>query len=289
MPTIRGWKSVAGPPAPVSWERREYLSPDRQWNVIYHTPREWHMGADGWQVQLLHEGHDVRRQHRELSRLAGAKGFRCEVDLQPWSHDSKALVFLTWDDDPVHIYNVAAKSLHHVPCGSGFIRSVQWSPDIDRLLVTSGTGALLVDQSGKWRGSATWRLASDEHPHTYWTQTGKWFFLLARESASGRVKLTFYAGEDGAPGDACDLDPRDLVPYDAEHYGDLPRGRFSLVVTSSMRSVGLLLDTWHSVQFHQPSATLYLAVYRPVSPVYRLNGEQLCNVEERWVAVELAT
>ena len=49
-------------------------------------------------------------------------------------------------------------------------------------------------------------------PHTYWTPTGKWFFLLARESTSGRVKLTFYAGEDGAAGDACDLDPIDIRP-----------------------------------------------------------------------------
>jgi hypothetical protein len=247
------------------------------------------MGAAGWQVQLRHYGRNVWRHHRILSRLAGTRGFRCETDLQPWSHDSEALVFLTWDDDPVHIYDVAAKSRLRVPCGSEFIRSVQWSPDIDRLLVTSGTGALLVDRGGNQRGSATWRLASDESLHTYWTPTGNRFFLLARESASGRVKLTFYAGADGAAGDVCDLDPMDLVPYDAEHYADLPRGRFSLIVTSSMRSVGLLLDTWHSVQFHQPSATLYLAVYRPVSPVYRLNGEQLSNVEERWVAVELAT
>ena len=49
------------------------------------------------------------------------------------------------------------------------------------------------------------------------------------------------------------------------------------------------LSPWHSVQFHQPSATLYLAVYRPASPVYRLNGERLCNVKEQWIAVELAT
>ena len=55
-----------------------------------------------------------------------------------------------------------------------------------------------------------------------------------------------------------------------------------------MGAVGDLLDTWHGFQFHQPSATLYLAVYRPVSSIYRRDGEWLCHVEERWVAVELA-
>jgi hypothetical protein len=101
--------------------------------------------------------------------------------------------------------------------------------------------------------------------------------------------LTFHAGEDGACGEAHELDPSDLVPYDAERFADLPRARFCLVVTPSVRAVGLLLDTWHSVRFHQPSATLYLAVYRPVSPGYWDKGEWLCHVEEQWVAVELAT
>ena len=31
---------------------------------------------------------------------------------------------MTWDDDPVHIYDVAAKSLLHVPCGSGFTNAL---------------------------------------------------------------------------------------------------------------------------------------------------------------------
>src|SRR5687767_8960184 len=102
MPGISGWRSVAGPPGLLSWERREYRSPDQRWSVIYHAPREWHMGADGWRVKLLHEGRNVGGKHGTLLGLAGARGFRCEDDLQPWSHDSKALVFLTWDEDPVY-------------------------------------------------------------------------------------------------------------------------------------------------------------------------------------------
>jgi hypothetical protein len=119
MATIHGSRSVAGPPSPVSWKRREYLSPDRQWNVVYHTPTEWFRIFESWATVLL--GPDHRR------------------------------------------------------------------------------------------------------------------------------------------------------------------------VTSSVRSLGLSLDTWHDVRFHQPSATLYLSVYRPISPVYGNNDERLCKVEERLVAVELGT
>jgi hypothetical protein len=246
------------------------------------------MGADGWRVKLLHEGRNVGGKHGSLLGLAGARGFRCEDDLQPWSHDSKALVFLTWDEDPVYTYDVAKHSLRHVPCGSEFVHSVQWSPTIDRLLVRSATRAALIDLEGNRQGTATWNITSFERADSHWTTDGRWFFVLARESANAKGMLTFYAGADGTVGEAHQLDPFDLVPYDAEQFADLPRQGLCLVVSSSVRSVGQLLDTWHGVQFHQPSGTLYVAVYRPISPPYRHNTEWLCKVEERWVAVELA-
>lgn len=303
MPKIHGIRSVVVPQSHVLRDRREYVSPDRRWSVVYHTPREFHMGAEGWRVKLLHRGLDVRWQHRKLSRLAGGQGFRCEEDLRPWSHDSKALVFLTWDEEPVHIYDVAAKLPRQVPRESDSVFSVQWSPGVDRLLVTSATSAVLTDQAGIRQGSAEWSIALHERPHTDWTKDGRWFFVLARASASTKVMLTFYAGEDGTLGEAYELDPADVVPYDAERFAHLPRDRFCLVVTPSMGSVGQLLDTWHGVHFDQASSTLYLAVYRPdlavdrpgfavdsqVSAALKSNaGGEFCNVEERWVAVELA-
>jgi hypothetical protein len=98
MPVIKGTRTVAGPPRTVSWERRECVSPNGEWTAVYHNPEEWHMGADGWQLQLLHQGRDVTTAHRRLATLAGGKGFRCDTDLQCWSHDSAAFNFLTWDD-----------------------------------------------------------------------------------------------------------------------------------------------------------------------------------------------
>src|SRR5687767_5579416 len=102
MPIIKGTRSVTGPPAPVSSSRREYPSPDGKWTLTYHTPREFHMGATGWQMKLRHRGHMFPSPHRDLWKLAGEEGFRCEDDLQPWSHDSRALVVLTWHNGPVH-------------------------------------------------------------------------------------------------------------------------------------------------------------------------------------------
>jgi hypothetical protein len=285
VPSIAGSRSVAGPPRPLSWERREYRSPDRRWTVIYHTPREWHMGADGWQVQLRHYGLNVGWAHRPVMRLPGSQGFRHPNALQPWSHDSKTLAFLTWNEDPLHLYDLADKSLRQVVQGSEFVYAVQWSPDIDRLLVTSETQAVLIDRRGVVHGIATLSMAPDEVPHSDWMPDGRWFYILARESAG--TSLTFYAGNDARFGEAHALDPLQLVPYNAEEFRDLPRQRFCLVHSPSIRAVGQLLDTWHRVEFDQPAATLYLSVYRPTSAVYRDNSERLCHVEERWVAVEL--
>ena len=87
VPRIAGVRLVARPRRPVTWERREYRSPDKHWTVIYHRPREWHMGADGWQVQLRHYGFNVGRAHSDLMQLPGPRGFRHPDAVQPWSHD----------------------------------------------------------------------------------------------------------------------------------------------------------------------------------------------------------
>jgi hypothetical protein len=159
-------------------------------------------------------------------RLGGPNGFQCPADFQPWSHDSRALLFLTWDESPLHIYEVAPKSMRHVSCASGFIYSAQWSPGADRLLVTSATAALLIDQAGMLRGAARWVLDAFDEPYAHWTKDGKWFFVVARESATARTVLTFYDGEDGTLCEAHELDPIDLVPYEAEQFTDLPARPF---------------------------------------------------------------
>lgn len=102
--------------------------------------------------------------------------------------------------------------------------------------------------------------------------------------------VTFFHGEDGSFAEAHDLDPSDVVHYDSEKYAELPRNRFCLTLVSppGVAAVGSLLDTWNDVRFDQASGTLSLSVLRPVSLPYREGSALLCNVEQRWVAVELA-
>ncbi len=291
MPKIIRVRPIAALSQPLHLpERVDNPSPDGEWNIVFHTPREWHMGAVGWQVKLVHRGRDITRAHRDFFRIAAGKGFRYEPHFQPWSFDSKSLAMVTWDERPVHIYEIEAtrdKLLTYTP-EFGYVYSAQFASDIERLLLTFATEGVLVDQAGEQHGLVQWPLAELESPHTGWLKTGKCFFLLAPDASSAKTHITFYSGVDGALKETHDLDPRDLVPYNWEDYVEISRDTFSLISADvGFRSVGSLLDTWSSVKFDRASNTLILSVFRPVSPPYREAEGWVCKGKQAWVAVEV--
>jgi hypothetical protein len=78
------------------------------------------------------------------------------------------------------------------------------------------------------------------------------------------------------------------MPYEAEKYKSVPRGRYSLIVSPLTRAVGSLLDVWSEVVYDQERELLFLSTYRPVSEVFELDGHPACEVEEQWVSVEMS-
>ena len=248
------------------------------------------MGADGWQVKLFHCGRDVTKAHRDFFRIAEGKGFRYESQFQPWSFDSKSLAVVTWENTPVHIYEIEAardKLLSYTP-PFGYVYSAQFAPDIDRLLLTLATEGVLVDQAAAQHGLVQWPIAEDETPQTGWLKAGKCFFLLAPDASAAKTRIKFYSGVDGALKETHDLDPRDLVPYNWEDYAEISRDSFTLISADlGFRSVGSLLDTWSSVKFDRALNTLLLSVFRPVSAPYREAGELVCKVKPVWIAAEV--
>ena len=248
------------------------------------------MGADGWQPKLFHRGRDVTRKHRDFLKIAEGKGFRYEPHFQPWHFSSKSLAIVTWDETPVHLYEVAAKRdrrLNYRP-PFGYVYSAQWAPDLDRLLLTFPSEGVLVDEEGVQQALVQWETREHELPRTQWMKTGKCFFLLARRAGDPKTSIRFYSGIDGALKETHELDPIDLVPSDSDDHDELPRDRPCLVsVDFGFRAAGSLLDTWSGIRFDQASNTLSLGVFRPVSDPYREGGELLCKVKQSWVAVEL--
>jgi hypothetical protein len=251
------------------------------------------MGADGWQVRLFHRGHDVTRKHRDFFSFAEGTGVRYDPHFRPWSFDSKSLSVLTWEKAPIRLYAVAAKRVTHLEYQppQGYVYSAQWAPDIDRLLVSSSSEGVLVDQAARQHGLIQWGIPERETPHTDWLNAGKYFFLVARDAGDTfRTKIRFFSGVDGTLKETHNLDPQDLVPYNSDDYAELSRDRLSLQsADAGFRSVGLLLDTWSGVKFDRASNTLFLSVSRPVSPPYREGGEWVCRIKEVWVAVEIAS
>jgi hypothetical protein len=244
------------------------------------------MGADGWQAELWAGARNVSRSHRAVLELANDTGFRASDDLRPWATDDRTLALMTWMvAQPIVLYDVERRQVHHVPTRHALPHSAQWAPHLDRLLLPFSDGGELYDTAGKHRGRAEWT-ADDEYTlYTDWTRWGL-FFLIARQSPHSRTRLVFYDGVGGQRVDAMDLDPVDLVPYDHGTYSTLPRRDLTLVLSSGVRAAGVLLDVWHAARFDPLTDALRLATYRPVSPPDR--DLLRCDVEARWVAVTLA-
>lgn len=243
------------------------------------------MGAEGWQVKLLHHGRDVTAEHKGFFSIADPKGFRWERDFRPWSFDSKTLAMVTWEKKPLHLYEVETKSQKTLDYDGDFVNSVQWARDVDRLLLTFMADGVLLDHTGAQQTRVPWNIEEGDTPHTFWLDR-KWFFLLARQS--GTTRINFYDGANATLKETHKLDPIDIVPYNEEDYVEIPRGMFSLkVIEPAIGSVGAMLDNWNTVEFDDASSTLFLAIFRPVSPPYQENGQLVCDVKQTWVAVEL--
>jgi hypothetical protein len=196
------------------------------------------------------------------------------------------LAMVTWEKQPVHLYDIETRNQKHLEYERGYLNSVQWAPDVDRLLMTFMTEGVLVDQTGAQQSLVRWNVDEGGTPYTFWMKRGKCFFLLARQS--GKTRLIFYDGVDGSIKESHDVDPLDIVPYNVDDYAGIPRERFSLrVVEPPIGSIGAMLDNWNTVMFDQASSTLFLSVFRPVSAPYQLGGELLCDVKQTSVAVEL--
>lgn len=267
----------------ISWEKREFASPDHSWLAVFHDPFEWHMGADGWRLSVASSKSNLSISNPDLEKLSKSKGFICPLDYVPWSADSKTLALCAWDGGLVFF-----DPLSNVCQAKNFFpQIIQWSPTFNYLLVFLNGQFVVLDSIGNFLVRIDWKTAEHELPHTGWVTAQKIFFVIGRSSERAKPKITFINAENGAMVSDELLDPEKLVPYNQDEYKSIPRGKHSLVLSASSRSVGSLLDTWNDVMYDQEKSTIFLSVYRPVSKVYKLNGNSVCQVEKKWVSLKM--
>jgi hypothetical protein len=285
--SLIGEKREAIPPRrEVSWERCKFPSPDQLWLASFHNPHEWRMGAVGWQVSLVSVSDGTAIYDTALKRLSEGSGVRCPVNYAPWRADSMMLALLTWDEGLV-LFDIGAMS----KCRCGLDESptsAQWAPHGNRLLVSFRDRLTLLDGVGSFVANADWKSAEHELPHTGWLGSGEVFFAIGRTSKRAKPRIGFFKAGDGSVVGKQLLDPKELVPYEAEKYKSVPRDRYSLIVSPSTRAVGSLLDVWSEVVYDQERGLLFLSTYRPVSGIFELDGHPACEVEEEWVSVEMS-
>ena len=264
-------------------ERREFPSPDHSWLAVFHDPNEWHMGAPGWELSLFSSDGMLAIFNSEFEKLSNNKGLVCPLDYSPWNVDSRILALRFWESglvffDPF-VNDFQVLNLHpHV---------VQWSPTANFLLVFLNDHFAILDKEGNILKRIDWKSAEFELPHTGWMSSGRSFFIIGRTSKRAKPRITFINAENGTKVSSELLDPVKFVPYSDDEYKSISRGRYSLVLSSSTRAIGYLLDTWNDVVYDQEKSTIFLSVYRPASKVYELDGYPVCEAEKKWVSLKM--
>lgn len=112
---------------------------------------------------------------------------------------------------------------------SEYLGTVQWAPRRHRLLAVGDSLALLLDTSGRIVGSVELSPAEFGGPTPGWIDDD--FFVLTEN------ELRFFSGTDARLLGGEELDPLELVPFDA--------------------------DMWGEVQFDRENSRLFLSVTRP--------------------------
>lgn len=233
------------------------------------------MGAPGWEASLLHRGDVVRRHSWPC---------RCEPDSRPWSADGEKYVILGYEGPAVSVHEPGSDRVSR-PRLDGFPHSAQWAPGPDRLLVSLGDRAVVLEGGTDRRAEARWRVAGSEWPTVAWLPPGERFFAVGRETERRKTQIRFYSAADGSLVAALDLDPRELVPYDEPAFAHVPRERYSLSVGPGTLAVGSLLDVWNEVRYDEHEGLLLLSVYRPTRQAR--DAGLPCPVSERWIGVHL--
>jgi hypothetical protein len=252
------------------------------WAARFHDPFEFHMGAEGWSISLLHNGRDTTAQHPYIAKVRTGRGYYLPHRYHPWCSDRPLFALNAWDG-LLRIYDVEA--LRGWEGAVAFPTEIQWSPKGETLAVTHEGRISLVDAQSDLIANVLVRHPQSEHPDLFWWPDGKSFFVVSRTSPQSKTTLSFFGAADGQELDRIDFDPADVLPYDFDRYRRIPRQGYSLRVGRGTRSVGYLLDKWVRVEFDPERQLLNAVVYRPVSECEQIDNQLTCIVEERGVDV----
>lgn len=271
---------------PPEWHtEKTFASADGVWKFRFHDAKEWHMGAEGWQVKLIYKHKDVTADHRIFKTTRTEKGFDLPRKYQPWCQERPVLAFHTWDSI-LHLYGVEDhRSVQRQL--SDFPLEIQWAPSEELLAITFEGKVQLFNKNAECYASISIRHPQGETPEAFWWPDGRQVFVVSRETRSDKMKLSFFDSREGKFLSATEFDPSDLLPYDEASYAEIDRDQCSLKVGAGTRSVGYLLDTWLRLEFDSKHCSLMGTVYRPEGLCEEKHGEYTCPVKERSIEVVL--
>lgn len=281
--------------AKAEWsERRCFASPNGKLMACWHSPFEFRMGADTWQLDLEDDEGRAITEHPFLR-----EGNMFVETSRPWSCDSRRLAVAKWTErPPLLLYDVRDRTcvpLPKVEENYAWIRAIECSPHGPRCGLIKGESLLICNLDGHVVAAHAWMpFEQTDYRFMRWLPSVNALFVIGRRNRKGD-EIVFYEGDTGAELTCRALSPHDLVPYDFEAYQRVSRTRFSLQTGRGSWSVGSLLDTWSAVEFDESASVLRLQVFRPTGPqtqdeaVAGMAGKGAwgCSVEPKCVVVPI--
>jgi len=243
------------------------------------------MGADAWKLDLLEADRSIIDDHYRLRDFGSGLGFHHAHPYQPWDSSGEILAVTDWSPKVVS-YSIRDRESTDWN-GVAFPISIVGSFSIPRFAVVTTDGAFLHTSTGELISKMAVSTPKNEFPEFHWIADPSTTFAVGRASTSTPPSITFFDGESGRLDSIETLDPLRMLPYDAERYSQIPRGRYSLVINRGTRCVGSLLDTWSHIEFRPQKNELLLSIYRPTSDVFDLDGAPACDVELKRTAIQI--
>jgi hypothetical protein len=269
------------PSLPSGDKNPSYVSPDGSLKLEFYDCLEFHNGASAWKLRLLHRHADVSREHDSL----GSDQWRCPEHYQPWLGKPPQLLLAHWKP-AAFLYDLESKKKKE--CNfSGHILGAAASKTLPRIVVQGIPEISLLDAEGRMVAALPQNAGQPERPVLAWFDKAGCLFRVGRENQASPTKIHFYEANAGTAVGEIALDPKTLLPYQASEYASIPRNPYSLILSRSRRSVGHFLDIWTRVHFDDSRSVLQLQTYRPTSEPFVEGHATVCEVDPRWIEVEL--
>ena len=138
---------VNPPDRSISWDRREFPSPNKLWLAVFHKPYEWRMGAVAWEFSLEAAKDIASSILPNIDELQEDTMIDSPIDQVPWRDDSLMLSLLK-STEGLFLFDITTMQKQFIALEESPMNA-QWAPRGRVLLVRVPKSMVILNGSGR--------------------------------------------------------------------------------------------------------------------------------------------